>query len=52
LPRTGCGYYPNGHHVHVDVRSRSAVWVDLSATSERADYVPAPLSWLARHPDR
>ncbi len=51
LPRTGCGYYPNGHHVHIDVRTRSTIWIDLSATSEAADYVSNPHAWLARHPE-
>ncbi|MBO6938839.1 MAG: LysM peptidoglycan-binding domain-containing protein [Deltaproteobacteria bacterium] len=40
LPRVGVGYYPNGRFVHVDVRSRSAYWVDRSGVGEDPDYVP------------
>ncbi len=28
LTNVGCGYYPNGIHVHVDVRSRNSIWTD------------------------
>ena len=35
--RLGCGYYPAGAHVHVDVRSRSTIWVDLSGYGDGAD---------------
>lgn len=38
LPRTGCGYYPNSTFVHVDVRERSAYWVDLSRPGEAPRY--------------
>ncbi len=40
LPRVGVGYYPNGRFVHVDVRRRSAYWVDRSSVGEDPDYVP------------
>ncbi len=40
LPRVGVGYYPNGRFVHVDVRDRSAYWVDRSGVGEDPDYVP------------
>jgi LysM repeat protein len=39
LPRSGCGYYPNSVFVHMDARSRSAVWTDTSAPGEDAKYV-------------
>jgi hypothetical protein len=29
----GCGLYPRGHHVHVDIRSRATIWVDRSGTA-------------------
>ncbi|HEX4460718.1 MAG TPA: DUF882 domain-containing protein [Polyangia bacterium] len=47
----GCGLYPNGAHVHVDVRAQSAIWVDLSGYGDGARYVASPESWLLRHPD-
>jgi uncharacterized protein YcbK (DUF882 family) len=28
--RSGCGYYPNSHFVHIDVRRKSARWTDWS----------------------
>jgi len=40
LPRVGVGYYPNGRFVHLDVRRRSAYWVDRSGVGEDPDYVP------------
>jgi uncharacterized protein YcbK (DUF882 family) len=47
----GCGYYPVANsHVHIDVRSRPGIWVDLSHTGEQAAYVPDPLRWLRDHP--
>lgn len=50
LPTTGCGYYPNGSHVHMDVRSRSAIWVDLSGYGDGATFVADPERWLDEHP--
>ena len=47
----GCGLYPNGGHVHVDVRARSAIWVDLSGYGDGARYVANPEAWLRGHPD-
>lgn len=45
----GCGYYPNGRHVHIDVRARSALWVDLSGYGDGASYVRDAATWLRRH---
>ena len=39
LDRVGVGYYPNSTFVHVDVRERSAYWVDRSGRGEAPDYV-------------
>jgi uncharacterized protein YcbK (DUF882 family) len=50
--RLGCGLYPRGHHVHVDVRSRATIWVDLSGYGDGADYVSDPEAWLEAHPAR
>jgi hypothetical protein len=47
----GCGLYPRGSHVHVDVRSRPTIWVDLSGYGDGAAYVREPQRWLERHPD-
>ncbi len=38
LHNTGCGYYPNSVFVHMDTRSSSAYWVDLSRPGERPRY--------------
>ncbi|HEX4447658.1 MAG TPA: DUF882 domain-containing protein [Polyangiaceae bacterium] len=38
LPNTGCGYYPNSTFVHLDVRDRSATWVDLARPGEPPRY--------------
>lgn len=35
LRNTGCGYYPRSSFVHVDVRERSAQWVDWSPPGRR-----------------
>lgn len=51
LPDVGCGLYPHGMHVHVDVRPRSAIWVDLSGYGDGAQYVAHPDEWLANHED-
>jgi uncharacterized protein YcbK (DUF882 family) len=51
LPNVGCGLYPNGSHVHIDVRPRSAIWVDLSGYGDGARYVAHPDDWLARNPN-
>lgn len=47
----GCGYYPNGAHVHIDIRSRSGLWVDLSRSGEQAIYVRDPHKWLRQDLD-
>ena len=42
LPDTGCGYYPNGGFVHMDVRSTGSghvAWTDVSHPGEPARYV-------------
>ena len=42
----GCGLYPAGSHVHIDVRSQATIWVDLSGYGDGALYVPDPARWL------
>jgi hypothetical protein len=42
LPDVGCGYYPNNHFVHVDIRppgAGRAYWIDTSAPGEPSHYV-------------
>ena len=49
----GCGLYPNAQgssHIHIDVRSRPGVWVDLSRYGEPAVYVPQARRWILEHP--
>jgi uncharacterized protein YcbK (DUF882 family) len=47
----GCGLYPTAQsHVHIDVRSRPGVWVDLSRNGEPAIYLPRAREWIERHP--
>ena len=41
---TGCGYYPNGGFVHIDVRDSGAghvAWIDISKPGEAPKYVTA-----------
>lgn len=38
LKNTGCGYYPNSVFVHMDVRDKSAFWVDYSKPGEPPRY--------------
>jgi uncharacterized protein YcbK (DUF882 family) len=38
LRNTGCGYYPNSVFVHMDVRDRSAYWIDYSKPGEAPHY--------------
>jgi hypothetical protein len=41
---TGCGYYPNGGFVHIDVRDSGAghvSWIDISKAGEAPKYVTA-----------
>jgi len=40
--RVGVGFYPNSSFVHLDVRARSAYWVDQSRPGQRPIYVPVP----------
>lgn len=42
LSRTGCGYYPRSTFVHIDVRQRSAYWVDWSRPGEAPVYGKRP----------
>lgn len=51
LVDAGCGLYPKGTHVHVDARSRSGTWVDLSEYGETADYVRDVPRWLSENPE-
>ncbi len=34
----GVGYYPNSSFIHLDVRAKSAFWVDLAGPGERPHY--------------
>lgn len=47
----GCGLYPNGSFVHIDVRGSSAIWIDVSTKAEGAKYVASASSWLKDHPE-
>jgi uncharacterized protein YcbK (DUF882 family) len=38
LRNAGCGYYPNGMFVHMDVRDQSTYWVDYSKPGEPPRY--------------
>ena len=38
LRNVGCGYYPNGGFVHMDVRDSSAFWIDFSKPGEPPRY--------------
>ncbi len=38
LRSAGCGYYPNGSFVHLDVRDTKAYWVDWSRAGEPPKY--------------
>lgn len=38
LRSAGCGYYPNGSFVHLDVRDTKAYWVDWSRPGEPPKY--------------
>ena len=53
---TGCGYYPNGGFVHLDVRDAGAghvSWIDVSKAGEAPKYVTAwPLPGDAAKSDR
>ena len=46
--KVGVGYYPHVPFVHLDVRDRSAFWVDTSRSGERANYVKDPYAWLKK----
>jgi uncharacterized protein YcbK (DUF882 family) len=51
LDRVGCGLYPVARsHVHIDVRARSTIWVDLSPAGRPAVYVRNPGQWLLENP--
>lgn len=38
LRNVGCGYYPNSTFVHMDVRERSAFWIDYAKPGEPPRY--------------
>lgn len=40
--RIGVGYYPNSSFVHLDVRDKSAIWVDYAGPGQSACYSPTP----------
>jgi hypothetical protein len=42
--RVGVGFYPNSSFVHLDVRNRSAYWVDHAGPGQRPSYRPAPVA--------
>ncbi len=44
LPRSGCGYYPNSVFIHMDVREKSAHWIDYSRPGEKSIYGPATMT--------
>src|SRR5947207_558242 len=49
LADLGCGLYPNAgppSHVHVDVRSRATIWIDLSGYNDSPRYVADPATWI------
>lgn len=58
LRDVGCGYYPNNHFVHIDVRrygTGRVTWVDVSAPGETSSYVDGypgvmepGIAWLGR----
>ncbi len=39
LDKVGVGYYPNSHHIHLDVREQTTHWVDVSGPGQRARYI-------------
>lgn len=39
FPNAGVGFYPNGDFVHLDVRDKSAYWIDLSGAGDRPRYL-------------
>ncbi len=44
----GVGYYPNGYHVHMDVRDRHSFWVDLNQAGARGSMMVADAHhWFA-----
>jgi uncharacterized protein YcbK (DUF882 family) len=43
LRSAGCGYYPNGAFVHLDVRDTKAYWVDWSRPGEPPKYDKASI---------
>lgn len=44
----GVGYYPNGFHVHLDVRKHKRFWIDYGGVGEAAQYSRTPLRDLRR----
>lgn len=48
--RVGVGFYPNSSFVHLDVRNRSAYWVDHAGPGQRPSFRPAPPAPLPVNP--
>jgi uncharacterized protein YcbK (DUF882 family) len=42
-PQVGVGYYPNGFHLHLDVRPKKTFWIDYGGPGEAAMYSRHPL---------
>jgi hypothetical protein len=51
LEELGCGLYSRSKFVHVDVRSRATIWVDLSMHGDVRQYAKDPTAWLNAHPE-
>jgi LysM repeat protein len=43
-PRVGVGFYPNSSFVHLDVRNRSAYWIDRAGPGQPPQNRPAPVT--------
>jgi uncharacterized protein YcbK (DUF882 family) len=46
--KVGVGYYPNGFHVHLDVRPKKTFWIDYGGPGEAAMYSRHPYRDLRR----
>ncbi len=44
----GVGYYPNGFHMHLDVRAKKTFWIDYGGPGEEAMYSRTPYLDLKR----
>lgn len=49
--KVGAGYYPNSTFVHLDVRDRKYLWIDVSGPGEPARYVEVDEHALAAEAD-